>query len=129
SAPGFMDFADAREKRDAVPAALAMPDRLITRVTDRFLREALLRRLQLLKDNDVRLGKVQPAEQHWQAAVDAIHIVGGDFHRSGRTWSARPQWARFFEPARFTISSPSPICQWDGVSRSRSSSQVSGVAI
>lgn len=48
---------------------------------------------------------------------------------SGRTWSARPQWARSFDAARFSISDASPICQWLGLSRSRSSSQVNGTAI
>jgi len=39
----FVDFADAAQHRDAVPAALAVPDHIIARVADRLLGEFLLR--------------------------------------------------------------------------------------
>ncbi len=50
-------------------------------------------------------------------------------YRSGNSWSARPQWARFFDDARFSISAPSLICQCEGASRSCNSSHVRGTAM
>src|SRR5690242_17131253 len=57
-----------------------MPDRPVAHVGNRLLGELLLRRLQLLQADRVRLGLLQPAQQHRQAAVDAVDVVGGDLH-------------------------------------------------
>src|SRR2546423_10588860 len=57
-----------------------MPDRAVPGIADRRLRKFLLRRLQLLQADDVRPGLRQPAQQHRQAAIDAIDVVGRDLH-------------------------------------------------
>src|SRR5438067_1826251 len=57
-----------------------MPDGAVPGTADRRLRKFLLRRLQLLQADDVRPGLRQPAQQHRQAAIDAIDVVGRDLH-------------------------------------------------
>jgi hypothetical protein len=79
-APGLLRLSTARQDGDTVPALLAVPDRTIAGLTDRRLRKLLLRRLQLLQANDVRLSPREPAQQHGQAPVHAVDVVGGDSH-------------------------------------------------
>ncbi len=81
AAARFVEFADAAEHRDAVPAALAVPDDVVARVADRGFRKFLLRRLEFLEADDVGLREREPFEQHRQAAVDAVHIISRDLHR------------------------------------------------
>ena len=57
-----------------------MPDGLVARLADGVDRELLVGRLQLLQAGDVRLRRREPVEQHGQAAVDAVDVVGGDLH-------------------------------------------------
>jgi hypothetical protein len=52
---------DAAEYRDAVPGFLAVPDRLVAGVLDGSDGEALVRRLQLLKADDIRKRLFEPA--------------------------------------------------------------------
>jgi hypothetical protein len=59
-----------------------MPDRAVTGFPDCGLGEFFIRRLQLLKAGDVRLGFGEPPHQHRKAAINAVHVEGGDFHRS-----------------------------------------------
>ena len=80
AAPGLDRLGAAREDGDAVPALLAVPDRAVAGLADRGFREPLVRGLQLLQADDVRLGLRQPAQQHRQAAVDAVDVEGGDPH-------------------------------------------------
>ena len=61
AAPRLVDVADAAEQRHPVPAALAVPDRVIAGAIDRPFGEFLLRRLELLEDDDIRLRKLEPA--------------------------------------------------------------------
>ena len=55
AAPRLVDLADAAEDRDAVPALLAVPDRVVAQVADRRFGKLLLRRLQFLQADDVGL--------------------------------------------------------------------------
>jgi hypothetical protein len=41
----------------------------------------LVRRLQFLQADDIRLRLGKPAQQHLEAAVDAVDVVGGELHR------------------------------------------------
>lgn len=93
AARGFVNFADAAQDSDAVPALLAMPDRLVAQTPDSALREFFLRRLQFLENDNVRRGFFKSPQQDGQAAVDPIHIVGGDLHAhavTGPAGSGRP---------------------------------------
>ena len=56
AAPGLDRVGTSREDGDAVPALLAVPDRAVAGAPDRGLRELLVRRLQLLQADHVRLG-------------------------------------------------------------------------
>ncbi len=81
SSADLMQLPAARQDRHAVPARLSLPHRLIAERRDRLGREAVLRRLQLLQADDIGLPLLEPAQQHGQPAVNAIHVVGGDLHR------------------------------------------------
>src|SRR3546814_369107 len=128
AAPRFVNLADPAQHRDPVPAALPVPDHVIARVADRLLGEFLLRRLQFLQHKDVGLGKRQPLQQHRQPAIDPVHIIGRDLHRSGSSWLARPQSCSTFEPARFSSALASVIWKCDGLSIVSISFQVIGAA-
>src|SRR4051794_32686569 len=78
----------------SIPTLLPEPDCVVAEIADRLFGKLLLRRLQLLQADNVRLRFLEPAQEDRQPAVHAVHIVGCDLHgvfRSGRTWSARPQ--------------------------------------
>src|SRR6266446_7234600 len=73
-----------------------MPDRAITGCPDCPLREFLVLRLQLLQADDFRLGFGEPAHQHREAAINAVHVEGHDLHLfpppfSGTNKIAAPQ--------------------------------------
>src|SRR5690554_4819456 len=55
AAAGLVNFANSAEQRHAVPAALAMPDRLIAGALDLSSRKLVLGRFELLKTYDVRI--------------------------------------------------------------------------
>src|SRR5690242_15960141 len=103
-----MDVADTAQDGDTIPALLAMPDRIIAKAADRLFGKLLVGRLQFLEAHDVGLGLFEPPEQHRQAPVYTIHIVGRDLHRSGNAWLARPQSDSAIEAARCTNSTASP---------------------
>jgi hypothetical protein len=77
-APDLDGFDTARQDGDAVPALLPMPDRAITRTTDRVDREPFLGCLELLKTGDIGSGFSKPVEEHTEPRVDPVHIVGRD---------------------------------------------------
>src|SRR5690606_29964378 len=82
-AAGLVNLARPAEDRDTVPAALAMPNRLVTGIADRLFRKPLLRSLQLLKTHDVGFGEFEPAQEHREPAVYSVHIVGRDLQSLG----------------------------------------------
>jgi hypothetical protein len=57
-----------------------MPDRAVAGFPDREFGEFLVRRLQLLQAGDVRLGFAEPAHQHRETAIYAVHVEGRDLH-------------------------------------------------
>lgn len=71
----------AAQDRHAVPAVLAAPDGMVTRLADRSLRKLLIARLQLLKADDVGPGRLQPDQQSGEPAVDAVDVEGRDAQR------------------------------------------------
>jgi hypothetical protein len=77
----FRGLRAPRQKRDAVPAFLPTPDRAITRGMDGGFGELLVRRLQLLKTDDMGCGLSQPLQQIGQPSVDAVNVRGRDPHR------------------------------------------------
>src|SRR5690606_27514080 len=79
-APGLVNLADPAEDRHPVPTRLAMPDRFVAEVADRSLGELLVGRLELLQADDLGPAQLEPAQQHRQPSVDAVDVVGGDFH-------------------------------------------------
>ena len=74
---------DARQDRDTVPRLLAAPDRVVAGLSDGLFRKLGLRRLQLLKANDVRLSLRQPGQQVGQTAIDVVDVEGRDQHAFG----------------------------------------------
>jgi hypothetical protein len=69
-----------REDGDTIPAFLPMPESLISCVQQGLFGEFFLGRLEFLQAGDIGRGLLQPAEQDRQVAIDAIHIIGCDFH-------------------------------------------------
>ena len=67
--PRLVDLADPAEDGNAVPALLAVPDRVVAETTDRGGLKLLLRCFQLLQTDDVRPLLLQSAAQHREAAV------------------------------------------------------------
>src|SRR6476619_2645750 len=68
----------ARQQRDPVPAALAVPDCLIAERLDRFAWKRLVGGLQLLQADDVRLEFLDPADEHREPRVDPVDVVARD---------------------------------------------------
>jgi len=68
------------EDGNTVPTLLAMPDGPVPGVANGGFRKFLLRSLQFLEADDIRRGVLQPSQQIGQAGVDAIDIVGRNFH-------------------------------------------------
>src|ERR1700730_1202883 len=64
-----------------------MPHRAVTSFPDCRLGEFLVRRLQLLQADNVRLRFAEPAYQYRKAAINAVHIEGRDSHLSRRPFS------------------------------------------
>src|SRR5437764_12905636 len=83
-----------------------MPDRAVSGIADRRLRKFLLRRLQLLQADDVRPGLRQPAQQHRQAAIDAIDVVGRDLHSRFMNDARPPREPPVANPSEFKYRSP-----------------------
>ena len=71
----------SREDRHAVPALLAAPYRMITRLPDCLRRELGVRGFEFLKAHDVGLGFAKPVQQVRQATVDVVDVETGDLHR------------------------------------------------
>src|SRR5262245_58439598 len=70
----------ARQDSDAVPAFLPMPDGAEARLPNGVDGKPLLRRLQFLQAEDVRLRLSQPSQEHREAPIDAVDVVGSDNH-------------------------------------------------
>jgi hypothetical protein len=64
-----------------------MPDRAVTSFPDCGLGEFLVRRLQLLQADNVRLRFAESAYQYRKAAINAVHIEGRNSHLSRRPFS------------------------------------------
>src|SRR5436309_10019195 len=65
-----------------------MPDRAITGSPDCPLGEFFVLGPQLLQADDVGLGFGEPAHQHREAAINAVHVEGRDFHLFPMPFSA-----------------------------------------
>src|ERR1700733_3120179 len=74
----------SRKNRHAVPALLAAPYRMITRLADCLGRELGVRGFELLKTNNVGLGFAKPVQQVRQATVVIVDVETGDLHRFRR---------------------------------------------
>ena len=68
TAPRLDRLPAARQDCDAIPGLLAMPDRAIAGLLNFLLREAHVRRFQLLQADDVGLRFLHPAQQHRASA-------------------------------------------------------------
>ena len=77
----FRTFA-ARENGNAIPAFLAMPDRVVAALADCSDRKPVIGRLEFLQAHNIGLFVGKPAKQVGQAAVNTVDIVGGDFQSS-----------------------------------------------
>ena len=69
---------------DAVPRFLAPPDRAISGLLDCAFREVAVGSLQLLKRDDVRLGRLEPRQKIGEALVDIVDVEGRDLHAAAR---------------------------------------------
>ena len=76
AAAGLDRLGASREDGHAVPAFLAVPNCTVAGLADRGFREPLARGLEFLQADHVRQGVGQPAQQHWQAPVDAVDVEG-----------------------------------------------------
>jgi DNA polymerase-3 subunit epsilon len=81
STPCLDRCTDAAEDRDTVPALLAMPDGFVSRRLDRCHGKLFVGHLELLKADDGGICLRQPTQQDRQPTVNAVHIVGRDFHQ------------------------------------------------
>src|SRR4029078_11117419 len=92
-APGLDGLAHAAQDGDAVPALLAMPDRLVAKRGKRFDRKRLVGALELLQPDDVRRGFLEPASEHMHPRIDPVDVVARDsqppFRHAFRTPLAR----------------------------------------
>jgi hypothetical protein len=69
-----------RQDRDAVPALLAAPHRLVAGLAQRIGRKLAVGGLELLQAGDVGLGAAQPRDQVRQPLADIIDVEGRDLH-------------------------------------------------
>lgn len=76
AASGFYRVAATSQDCNAVPAFLAMPNGAISHSLQRRTREFVIRRLQFLQAHDIGVCRAEPALEHRQTAIDAIHIIG-----------------------------------------------------
>ena len=72
---------DLSSDRDAVPALLAAPNRVITGLPDCVFRELGVGSFEFLKARDVGLSYAKPAEEVLQATADVVDVEAGDLHR------------------------------------------------
>src|SRR5271165_5970265 len=68
------------EDGDAVPAFLPVPNHSIAGLPDGGFRKLLMRRLQLLKADDIGCGLAKPAQQIRQPGANAVDVISEDFH-------------------------------------------------
>ena len=71
-------FGIAGEDGDAVPRALALPDRVITEGTQSLGGEIALPGLELLETDDIGTLRGQPVEQVAQALIDVINVESSE---------------------------------------------------
>ena len=70
------------EDRDTVPTFLSMPDGLVSHSLKFAPGKALVRRFEFLQADDVGRVFFQPSQKDWKPAVDAVDVVGGEFHEA-----------------------------------------------
>ena len=75
------------EQGDAVPALLAVGFDIVAESLDLGARKALVDGLDLLQADNVRLLFVQPAQQQFDARLDAVDVPGSD--TQGHVWLLR----------------------------------------
>jgi hypothetical protein len=83
SAPPFYGLRALREDGDAVPRALAMPDRAVARSANVAARKSRVERLELLEAGDIRRLFLEPEEQVRQAPADAVDVEGRELDAGG----------------------------------------------
>ena len=69
---------------DAVPSLLAAPDRAVAGLLDCAFGKIAVGSLQLLKRDDVRLGRLEPRQKIGEALVDIVDVEGRDLHAAAR---------------------------------------------
>src|SRR5690554_4140829 len=74
------------QDRNTIPALLTVPDGAVAGALDRSDRKAFVRRFQLLQADHIRCCLLQPAQEDWQATIDAVDVVSGDFHLRRPCW-------------------------------------------
>ena len=77
-------FRVAGKNGDAVPSLLAAPDRAVSGLLDCVFGEIAVGSLQLLKRDDVRLGRLEPRQKIGEALVDIVDVEGRDLHAAAR---------------------------------------------
>ena len=78
------------EDGDAVPGPLALPDCVVSRLSDRIDGEVAVRAFQLLKAHDVRRGGGEPSQQVRKATIDVVNVESCDPHGGLRTSDCGP---------------------------------------
>ena len=74
----------AGEDGDAIPSLLAAPDCAVAGCLDCVFREIAVGRFQLLKRDNVRLGRLEPRQKIGEALVDIVDVEGRDLHAAAR---------------------------------------------
>src|SRR5690606_7335060 len=80
ASPALDGLLALREDRDAVPRALAVPDRAVAEGLDRLDRKRLVRRFQLLEAGDVGRFLLEPLEETGQPGAYAVDVERCDLH-------------------------------------------------
>ena len=74
----------AGKNGDAIPSLLAAPDGAVSGLLDCVFGKIAVGSLQLLKRDDVRLGRLEPRQKIGEALVDIVDVEGRDLHAAAR---------------------------------------------
>src|SRR5699024_2396913 len=123
AAPRFNGQFAARKDGDAMMPGLPMPDRAVAGGLDGADRKGRIRGLDLLQAGNVRSRLVQPFEQAWQAAVDAVDVEARQL-QSAMAWmpsSSRMERAPSPLPCMMSFSRSGVVSRLRAQARSLSS--------
>jgi hypothetical protein len=84
------DRSSASEDRDPIPALLAAPHGLVSRISQGLGRKVRIGRFQFLQVHDVRRRRIQPSEEVRKPLSNVIDVEAGDLHQRSKCTTSRP---------------------------------------